>query len=800
MPVRPSPLAIGLRPALWLTALLCACPRGLAGGTPENAILVVDPTNPESLYVANYYRQKRDLPDVNVVYMSPTPATYAQFAGATLDAFLGALENLGIGDHVDYVILPSGGTFYTSAPGLVTDGCYSVSRFSATAPYALAHQRAQILAGTDSSLPNGYYRPSDEARAFDGSIQWGSGEPLTVGGQRYFIAAMLGYTGPLGNTLPEVLAMIDRSLAVDATRPAGTFYFMQTSDPARSGPRQGAFPAAVAAIIAFGGNAQHLFADFPLGNFDCMGIMTGLADPDIDNANLGVLAGAFCDHLTSYAATFDSSSQTKMSRWISKGASGTSGTVEEPCNYPGKFAHARLHVFYFQGLSLGEAWFRSMGFAPFQSLFLGDPLTRPFAYLPTVDLAGVAAGPMSDTVALTPTATTTHPTAHIASFDLLVDGIWRSTCLPGGHFALDTTALADGYHEWRVLAYDDTLVRSVGRRSGAIWVSNRGRSALLSPLAASGDLTTRFDFTVSAGGGTVQELRLLQGSRVVAASAVSPATLSVYGRNLGAGTVRLELEAQFSDGARARSAPADVTIAYSSGALSGTAPVAHGYTKRVLATQAAVVELPASFDDDLPTASFSLLSNPAQAAVIGGGSGPYRIVRPNAGASGSDAVTFQVTTPSGTSNVATVTIVYDAPLSCPPPANYCVTSPNSVGAGAVMDWSGEASLGANDFQLFAYGCPPNKTGIFFYGNDAAQIPLGNGFRCVASPIHRLGAITTDAFGDAFRQLDFTLPPMRSGSGAITTGSTKRFQLWYRDPAAGGARTNLTDGLAVTFCP
>jgi uncharacterized protein (TIGR03790 family) len=68
-----------------------------------------------------------------------------------------------------------------------------------------------------------------------------------------------------------------------------------------------------------------------------------------------VLPGAFCDHLTSYAATFDSSAQTKMSRWISKGASGTSGAVEEPCNYAGKFPHARLHVFYRQGLSLGEA-------------------------------------------------------------------------------------------------------------------------------------------------------------------------------------------------------------------------------------------------------------------------------------------------------------------------------------------------------------------------------------------------------------------------------------------------------------
>jgi hypothetical protein len=499
-------------PTLGLLWIALATAPLRAGGSPENAILIVDPTNAESLYVANYYREKRDVPGVNIVYMSPTPASYAQFVGSTLDGFLGSLENLHLADHADYVILPSGGSFYLDAPGLVADSCYAVSRFSSIAPYVLAREKDQILAGTDSMLANGYFRTSDEARAFDASVGW-TGGSATVNGSRYFLGAMLGYTGALGNTLPEVLAMIDRSVAVDGTRPAGTIYYMHTSDPARSGPRDTAFPAAVGSIASFGGSAQLLFADLPLGTFDCMGIMTGLANPDIDNANLAILPGAFCDHLTSYAATLDSPSQTKMTRWISKGASGTSGTVEEPCNYSGKFVHARLHVYYEQGLSLGESWFRSLGFAPFQTLFIGDPLTRPFAYLPTVDLGGVPAGPVLNTIALTPTATTSHPTAHIAGFELLIDGVSRATCLPNGRFALDTTTLADGYHEWRVLAYDDTIERSVGRKTGAILVGNRGRSANLSPGIASGNLTTRFDYTASASGGTVQELRLLQGSR-----------------------------------------------------------------------------------------------------------------------------------------------------------------------------------------------------------------------------------------------------------------------------------------------
>jgi hypothetical protein len=147
-----------------------------------------------------------------------------------------------------------------------------------------------------------------------------------------------------------------------------------------------------------------------------------------------------------------------------------------------------------------------------------------------------------------------------------------------------------------------------------------------------------------------------------------------------------------------------------------------------------------------------------------------------------------------------VTIVYDAPVTCPPPSNFCVTSPNSSGQDAVMGWAGSTSFGANDLELNAFGLPANKFGIFFYGTNAAQIPLGNGYRCVASPFYRLGSAVSDGFGDVGFQVDFTKQPAYSGPGAITIGSTQRFQMWFRDPAGGGGRTNLTDGLLVTICP
>jgi hypothetical protein len=132
-----------------------------------------------------------------------------------------------------------------------------------------------------------------------------------------------------------------------------------------------------------------------------------------------------------------------------------------------------------------------------------------------------------------------------------------------------------------------------------------------------------------------------------------------------------------------------------------------------------------------------------------------------------------------------------------PISTYCVAAPNSAGAGAMLFAQGTSSVSANDLVLGAYGCPSNKTGLFFYGTSTAQLPLGNGFRCVGGSLSRLPSLTTNLFGDAEFHLDLTHLP---AGGAIHAGDTRYFQLWYRDPAAGGSFYNESNGLSVHFCP
>jgi hypothetical protein len=130
-------------------------------------------------------------------------------------------------------------------------------------------------------------------------------------------------------------------------------------------------------------------------------------------------------------------------------------------------------------------------------------------------------------------------------------------------------------------------------------------------------------------------------------------------------------------------------------------------------------------------------------------------------------------------------------------SNYCITSPNSAGPGCTITSFGSLSIAANNFILAADSGPPNKNGIFLYSPNQTQVPFGNGYFCVASPIHRLPAVTFDSLGSLTFNLDFTnLPP----SGQIHAGEPWNFQLWYRDPAAGGASLNLSDGRHAVFCP
>jgi hypothetical protein len=131
-------------------------------------------------------------------------------------------------------------------------------------------------------------------------------------------------------------------------------------------------------------------------------------------------------------------------------------------------------------------------------------------------------------------------------------------------------------------------------------------------------------------------------------------------------------EAEYPDRSIVRSAPIELDIADATTSSFGAAPpVAFSYTKKVIRDEPFLVELPAAYDTDFANSVYSVVTGPVQAAEVPGVSGPYRVMHPVDGASGYDTFTFEVQTPGGTSNQATVNLVYGGP----PPNDDCITGP-----------------------------------------------------------------------------------------------------------------------------
>jgi hypothetical protein len=89
--------------------------------------------------------------------------------------------------------------------------------------------------------------------------------------------------------------------------------------------------------------------------------------------------GAMADSLTSYGGViFGPNDHTTLLAFINASASGSYGTVVEPCNYLEKFPSPQNYFYQARGFSLAECYYQSLA-NPYQGLLVGEPLAAPFA-------------------------------------------------------------------------------------------------------------------------------------------------------------------------------------------------------------------------------------------------------------------------------------------------------------------------------------------------------------------------------------------------------------------------------------
>lgn len=290
-----------------------------------------------------------------------------------------------------------------------------------------------------------------EALAFSHADRFAAGGAVTEApdGRAYYLSAMLAYTGGPTNTLDESLASLRRSAAADGTRPAGTVYFMESTDWARTGPRQWAFGSAASALKKLGVNAEVIKGVLPEGKADVAGAVIGIATFDWKASGSTILPGAFLDHLTSCGGIMaGGGGQTLLSEFIRNGAAGSCGTVTEPYNLQAKFPNPFLHVYYAQGCTLAEAFYQSIG-GPYQQLLVADPLCRPWGVAPSVSVTGVKEG---QAIAMRRSVTVKASGMGPFGYRLFIDGVARGPANLTGRFILDPKVLSPGAHELRFVA------------------------------------------------------------------------------------------------------------------------------------------------------------------------------------------------------------------------------------------------------------------------------------------------------------------------------------------------------------
>lgn len=328
----------------WLLgACLCSCVMSSAacqGLQARDLALIVNTADRLSVGIAEYYQRRRQIPAENVIRVTFD----AQQISLSESAFLAlkARVDRSLPAHVQALAL----TWVTP---------YRVECMSITTAFAAGFDRAYCATGCATTRRSPYFN-ADSHRPYQ---DFGLRPAMSIA----------------ATSLTDARDLIERGVASDGTQPAGTAYLVETEDAARN-VRSASY--ANAELLVKQRVAVARVREPLRHRTDVMFYFIGARRvADIDSNRF--LPGAIADHLTSTGGVLVGGAQMSSLRWLEAGATGSYGTVVEPCNLLAKFPNpAVLMHRYTLGDTLLEAYWKSVAM-PGQGLFIGEPLARPFA-------------------------------------------------------------------------------------------------------------------------------------------------------------------------------------------------------------------------------------------------------------------------------------------------------------------------------------------------------------------------------------------------------------------------------------
>lgn len=546
------PRFFSVRPViLWLLAIVPAW----AGGGPENVFLVVNSADMASLTIANHFVSVRKIPTSCVFEINwpdaPMKTDIDTFRERMLSPILSEIKRRKLTRQIDYIIYSDGFPFaadFSSDVGSTND------KFTVAAVTSLTFLHELVMEGNAAykEAVNHYARnvlsnASGESRGFRSQIgidPMGNRVQPGISSPRYYLSMMLGSTrGTENNSLGEVLRYLTRGAKADGSKPDGTIYFVKNDD-IRSQVRHDRFSEVVDELVELGVNAEVVEGRntakecLPVGKNDVAGAMVGFYKYSVPASGCKILPGAICENFTSWGGDLTGSHtkmQTLLCDFLRFGAVASSGTVTEPYAIHAKFPHPRMHLHYARGCSVAEAYYQSV-LSPYQLVIVGDPLCQPWAVAPSVEITGLdRKRPLSGTQEIQVSAKSATGYS-IRNFDVFIDGVLLLRALPGKAIKLDTTKLANGYHELRVVAVEESKIETQGRAFASFVSMNHTGDEAGRLTGVTGEVQRKGGVIyVKIQSRGARELRLYKGRQLIGSMPGETALIRCSSQELGVG-------------------------------------------------------------------------------------------------------------------------------------------------------------------------------------------------------------------------------------------------------------------------
>jgi len=442
-----------------LTAML---PIASAGGGPANVLILANAADTSAIAVAEHYAEERSLLPGHICPISGVDSTsntipLTDYELYISDGLQSCLDTLPQPEEIDILVLVrglpyrvelptgfttsleamlqisdtthssdgealagrplvnSGGTYSASIQNPAYVGASSTGEFELSNTY-MAHYSTALTIASDDRQPRSFSRS-------EASVMWG----WQFTDSLFLVSRLDGFDHD------DAMDLIDRGVAADGSFPEGAITCMAAADSAR-GARDPECHHTIGLLDGAGIEAAWIDTHDPeLSGAVLAGLMTGTTSLQGGIEDNTWLPGAFAGNLTSYGAVPqnfrcsadgecpDAESQTSIARFVRGGATFAHGTANEPLN--NSFPGSGLFLLATMGYGVIESAFFTQRYLYWQNIYLGDPLSSPWAERPTVSI--------SESVAENRPVefTATHP-AGIAELRLYADGIRVDETLP----------------------------------------------------------------------------------------------------------------------------------------------------------------------------------------------------------------------------------------------------------------------------------------------------------------------------------------------------------------------------------